>query len=151
MRTNMLCRMNHKQKNILLLLDGFLLIGLLSYAILFFTLNKILNPANLSGELIAQRLFWRDLSEKILALCGVTYLAGHICALCYARKKKVHFSLKALTLYFLIQISIMIASVVPFGLLDRTYFFDYLFPLWNILMITIFLFFISLFMLVNRK
>lgn len=151
MRTNMFCHMNHKQKNILLLLDGFLLIGLLSYAILFFTLNKILNPANLSGELIAQRLFWRDLSEKISGLCGVIYLAGHVCALCYARKQKVHFSLKALTLYFLIQISIMIASVVPFGLLDRTYFFDYLFPLWNILMITVFLFLVSLFMLVNRK
>lgn len=151
MRNDMLYRMNHKQKNILLLLDGFLLIGLLSYAILFFTLNKILNPANLLEELIAQRIFWRDLSEKILALCGVIYLVGHICALCYARKKKVHFSLKALTLYFLIQISIMIASVVPFGLLDRTYFFDYLFPLWNILMITVFLFFVSLFMLVNRK
>lgn len=147
----MLYRMNHKQKNILLLLDGFLLIGLLSYAILFFTLNKILNPANLLEELIEQRIFWRDLSEKILALCGVIYLVGHICALYYARKKKVHFSLKSLTLYFLIQISIMIASVVPFGLLDRTYFFDYLFPLWNILMITVFLFFVSLFMLVNRK
>lgn len=138
-------------KNLLLLFDSFLLVGLLFYAILFFTLNKILNPANLSGELIAQRFYWRDLSEKILALCGVIYLVGHICALYYARKKKVHFSLKALTLYFLIQISIMIASVVPFGLLDRTYFFDYLFPLWNILMITVFLFFVSLFMLVNRK
>lgn len=151
MRNDMLYRMNHKQKNILLLLDGFLLIGLLSYAILFFTLNKILNPANLSEELIAQRLFGRDLSEKILALCGVIYLVGHICALYYARKKKVHFSLKSLTLYFFLQIGIMIACVVPFGLLDRTYFFDYLFPLWNILMITVFLFFVSLFMLVNRK
>ena len=138
-------------KKLLLLFDSFLLVGLLFYAILFFTLNKILNPANLSGELIAQRFYWRDLSEKILALCGVIYLVGHICALYYARKKKVHFSLKALTLYFLIQISIMIASVVPFGLLDRTYFFDYLFPLWNILMITVFLFFVSLFMLVNRR
>lgn len=147
----MLYRMNHKQKNILLLLDGFLLIGLLSYAILFFTLNKILNPANLLEELIEQRIFWRDLSEKILALCGVIYLVGHICALYYARKKKVHFSLKSLTLYFFLQIGIMIACVVPFGLLDRTYFFDYLFPLWNILMITVFLFFVSLFMLVNRK
>ena len=151
MRNDMLYRMNHKQKNILLLLDGFLLIGLLSYAILFFTLNKILNPANLLEELIEQRIFWRDLSEKILALCGVIYLVGHICALYYARKKKVHFSLKSLTLYFFLQIGIMIACVVPFGLLDRTYFFDYLFPLWNILMITVFLFFVSLFMLVNRK
>lgn len=151
MRNDMLYRMNHKQKNILLLLDGFLLIGFLSYAILFFTLNKILNPANLLEELIEQRIFWRDLSEKILALCGVIYLVGHICALYYARKKKVHFSLKSLTLYFFLQIGIMIACVVPFGLLDRTYFFDYLFPLWNILMITVFLFFVSLFMLVNRK
>lgn len=151
MRNDMLYRINHKQKNILLLLDGFLLIGLLSYAILFFTLNKILNPANLLEELIEQRIFWRDLSEKILALCGVIYLVGHICALYYARKKKVHFSLKSLTLYFFLQIGIMIACVVPFGLLDRTYFFDYLFPLWNILMITVFLFFVSLFMLVNRK
>lgn len=138
-------------KKTILLLNGVLLVGLLSYSILFFTLNKILNPANLLEELIEQRIFWRDLSEKILALCGVIYLAGHICALYYARKKKVHFSLKALTLYFFLQIGIMIACVVPFGLLDRTYFFDYLFPLWNILMITIFLFFISLFMLVNRK
>ena len=151
MRNDMLYRINHKQKNILLLLDGFLLIGLLSYAILFFTLNKILNPANLLEELVEQRIFWRDLSEKILALCGVIYLVGHICALYYARKKKVHFSLKSLTLYFFLQIGIMIACVVPFGLLDRTYFFDYLFPLWNILMITVFLFFVSLFMLVNRK
>lgn len=138
-------------KKTILLLNGVLLVGLLSYSILFFTLNKILNPANLLEELIAQRIFWRDLSEKILALCGVIYLVGHICALYYARKKKVHFSLKSLTLYFFLQIGIMIACVVPFGLLDRTYFFDYLFPLWNILMITIFLFFISLFMLVNRK
>ena len=138
-------------KKLLLLFDSFLLVGLLFYAILFFTLNKILNPANLSGELIAQRFYWRDLSEKILALCGVIYLVGHICALYYARKKKVHFSLKSLTLYFFLQIGIMIACVVPFGLLDRTYFFDFLFPLWNILMITVFLFFVSLFMLVNRK
>lgn len=138
-------------KKTILLLNGVLLVGLLSYSILFFTLNKILNPANLLEELIEQRIFWRDLSEKILALCGVIYLVGHICALYYARKKKVHFSLKSLTLYFFLQIGIMIACVVPFGLLDRTYFFDYLFPLWNILMITVFLFLVSLFMLVNRK
>ncbi len=137
-------------KKTILLLDGVLLVGLLSYSILFFTLNKILNPANLLEELIEQRIFWRDLSEKILALCGVIYLVGHICALYYARKKKVHFSLKSLTLYFFLQIGIMIACVVPFGLLDRTYFFDYLFPLWNILIITCLLFPISLFMLSNR-
>ena len=138
-------------KKTILLLNGVLLVGLLSYSILFFTLNKILNPANLLEELIAQRFYWRDLSEKILALCGVIYLVGHICALYYARKKKVHFSLKALTVYFFIQIGIMIACVVPFGLLDHTYFFDYLFPLWSLLILTSLLFFVSLFTLANRK
>ena len=138
-------------KKLLLLFDSFLLVGLLFYAILFFTLNKILNPANLSGELIAQRFYWRDLSEKILALCGVTYLIGHVCVLWYARKKNVHFSLKALTVYFFIQIGIMIACVVPFGLLDHTYFFDYLLPLWSLLILTSLLFFVSLFTLANRK
>ena len=137
-------------KKLLLLFDSFLLVGLLFYAILFFTLNKILNPANLLEELIEQRIFWRDLSEKILALCGVIYLVGHICALYYARKKKVHFSLKSLTLYFFLQIGIMIACVVPFGLLDRTYFFDYLFPLWSLLILTSLLFLVSLFTLPNR-
>lgn len=154
MKNHTLRTMSTGMKTTLLLLDGFLLVGLLSYSIFFFTLNMTLNPADLSGEsgeLIAQRFYWRDLSEKILAVCGVIYLIGHICVISYARKKKISFSLKALTVYFFIQIGIMIACVVPFGLLDRTFFWDYLFPLWSLLILTSLLFLVSLLIHASRK
>ena len=60
MKNHTLRTMSTGMKTTLLLLDGFLLVGLLSYSIFFFTLNMTLNPADLSGEsgeLIAQRFF----------------------------------------------------------------------------------------------
>jgi hypothetical protein len=142
---------NHRPK-IIVLFDIILMLGLLSYAVVFYVINKTLTPSDVSGGYIIaeQHLFWRAVAEKICALCGVIYILGHIFAIYHSMKQKIKFSLKELALYFFIQIGIMLVCVIPFGLLDRTYFFDYIFPLYSIIGTALLLFVVSIFTIRSR-
>lgn len=135
------------------LFDVLLILGLLIYAIIFFVINKTLNPLDVAGGHLSaeQRLFWRGVAEKICALCCVIYILGHVLVIYNAIKQKVHFSLKELAFYYFMQIGIMLACVVPFGILDHVYFFDYIFPLYSLMFITSLLFIISIFTIRRRK
>lgn len=139
-------------KNILLVLDAFLILGLLSYAIILFTINRTLNPVDISvGNItVEQRLYWREIAEKICAVCNVIYILGHVLVIYNSIKRKVRFSLKTLGFYFLTQIGIALICVVPFGILDRAWFYDYIFPLWNIILTTSLLFVFSIFTLKKK-
>lgn len=152
MRENMLYCSESKYRKVFIF-DIILILGLLSYAIIFFTINKTLNPLDIAGEHISAeiRLFWRGLAEKICAVCSVIYVLGHSLVIYNAIKQKVHFSLKKLVFYFFVQIGIMLACVIPFGLLDHVYFFDYIFPLYSLVILVSVLFVVSLFTIRRRK
>ena len=77
MRENMLYSNDSKYKKVLTF-DILLILGLLSYAIIFFTIGKTLNPLDIAGEHTSAegRLFWRGLAEMIFAVCSVIYILG---------------------------------------------------------------------------
>ena len=137
----------------ILVLGILLILGILSHSIILFTINKTLNPVGIAGEHISAeiRLFWRGLAEKVYAVCSAIYLLGHALVIYNAIKQKVHFSLKKLAFYFFVQIGIMLACVVPFGLLDHVYFFDYIFPLYSLIILASLLFIVSVFTIRRRK
>ena len=151
MRNNML-HSNHNRYKKIFLLDILLILGLLAYAIIFFIINKTLNPLDIAGEHISveRRLFWRGAAETICALCSALYILGHVFVIYRTIRQKVHFSLKELAFYFIVQIGIMLVCVVPLGLADRVYFYDYIFPLYSLITIASVLFIVSIFA-IRRK
>ena len=152
MRENMQYSNDSKYRKVFIF-DILLIFGLMSYAIIFFTINKTLNPVDIAGGYVSaeSRLFWRGLAEKICAVCSVIYILGHALTIYNAVKHKVHFSLKKLVFYFFVQIGIMLACVVPLGLLDHVYFFDYIFSLYSLLILTSLLFIVSFFTIRRKK
>lgn len=134
-------------KNLFLLSDAVFILGLLAFAIIFFTINKSLPPA--SGE-YERRLFWRNIADNAYAICEAIYILGLILAIFGSVIKNTWFSLKTIAAYYAVQIVIMAVCILPFALLDRTWFYSYIFPLWSTLIVVSALFVISLLILVIR-
>lgn len=137
---------DNRRKSIVIVLDIFLILGLLSYAVIFFIINKTMNPTDISSSYVAveTRIFWREVAEKIYAACSGIYILGHILVIWNAAIQKICFSFKSVAIYFFAQLGIMFLCVVPIGIFDYTYFNDYLFPLKNMVVLLLLLFGISL-------
>lgn len=113
-----------------------LVLGLLFYSIIFFTLNKLLDPAELSfadSDAVYTRLFWRHTAEMTLSICSSLYVIGLIFIIFFFVKRNIFISKRAIFAYFGVQIGIALVCAVPFAILDRSYWGDYLFPIWGIL------------------
>ncbi len=146
MNNNEIFKIENKLKKILLILNGFLVLGLLGSSIIFFILNKVLNPADIASNLSAVelRFFWRDFAGTMYTVCKLIYIVGHIVVISTAMINRITFSFKILVSYYLLQIVIMFLCVVPIALLDSTYFTNYIFPLWSLIITLVLLFIISI-------
>lgn len=133
----------HYKYRKIVLLDSLFMLGLLLYSIIFYVINNALEPLGIVGEQVKQRLFWRNIAEKICALSSTIYIVGHIFVIYNAIKQKQRFSIKQLSLYWGLQIAIMLVCVVPFGIFDQGYFHDYIFPLYSLVIAIVLLFIIS--------
>lgn len=144
---------DNRRKNIIIALDIFLILGLLGYAIVFFIINKTINPMDpsVSYATLKQRLFWRVFAEKMYAACSAIYVLGHIIVIYNALAKKIRFSLKSVAIYFFAQVGVMLLCVVPIGLFDYAYFDDYLFPLRSLIVVLSLLFVASMFTVSRKK
>ncbi|EOD00460.1 hypothetical protein [Caldisalinibacter kiritimatiensis] len=129
--------MSKKQRNIICMIDGFLVFGLLCYAVIFFLANKNLNPIeiSMSESLIERRLFFRRLAEMIYSVCSVIYILGQILLIYFGMKNGYRVSLKRIFIYFFSQIVLALVCVLPFAFFDFSYFSDYIFPLRSLVII----------------
>ena len=120
-------------KKFVFALTVFLVIGLLSHSIIFFVINKALNPAEISGqmELVQNRLAWRKTVETVFAFCSTIYCLGQIVLLCAEIKKKLLPPWRSIIAHFIAQVLLMLVCTVPFGILDADFLGDYLFPVWG--------------------
>lgn len=127
------------------LIDFLLVFGLLSFAGIFFYANLTMNPYEISmvGDIAERRLFFRILSEKMYTACGSLYTLGHIVMIGTLAKNGYRTSIRRIACYFLSQILLAALCVLPFAFLDRTFAYDYIFPLRGLSVTLLILFLVS--------
>lgn len=121
-------------KKALLLLDLILIAGLLVHSIILLVLNCNWDPRTVLGtEHMEAYLSWKEAGQTALAGCGLLYFIGHLVILIGLVVKDLLPAFPAVLLYFAIQVGLLAVGTVPFGLFDRAYFGDYIFPVWQLL------------------
>lgn len=115
-------------KKWMLALSILLFVGLLGFCIMFFLLNKNIDPLDPANdvEILKQRFVWRERADRWLAVFLTLYLLGNVVLLYQMISKRIALSIKSWSLYFVSQLAVMLASSLPFGLLDRYFIHDYL-------------------------
>ena len=123
--------MNKKTKKYFLGIGAILCIGLISYSLILFCTNKILSPVKIkmNSNLMEQRLYLRNLAEKIYSICLTIYTLGYILLIHNILINGYKIFITKLLSYFFWQIIFVLISVLPFALLDFSWFNDYIFPL----------------------
>lgn len=123
--------MSKRRQRIGIALGGILVIGLLCYAIIFFWVNKNLNPSQISMNqlLVEQRLNLRLLAERIYGTCIAIYIIGLIVFSYSWARHSDQMAIGTIIVYFVSQITLAALCILPFALLDRPFFWDYVFPL----------------------
>jgi len=119
-----------------LVLTGIMLFGLLAYfAILFFLNRYYPSPAIFSypteaekETAIALRLTWRSRGEGIQRTCIELYALGGWILLYRIFRNWRTMELRSVVLFFAGTAAAMAVCLLPFALLDRSCFSDYLFP-----------------------
>ena len=133
--------------------SAFLVLALLGYSAIFFILNLTRNPSVIAGNSawISQRFFWLKVRERWCVVCMTVYLMKNIFLLLRLAKRTLDVSFKKLALYVLAQAGLALLTTVPFGLLDRRFFADYLFPLYGLGAALAFLFLAAAAILLFRR
>lgn len=134
--------------------SGFTLIlalGLFFYSLMLFIINKkiTLEDIQVTYKLGIQHLELRIIADKIITFSGTIYILGHLITLVVFIQKGYRFPIKTILQYYFSQISIMLLCTVPFSFMDKIYYKDYLFPIWNIsitLLLVLLFYIISLFL-----
>ena len=117
------------------ILDLFLAVTLLAYAILIFTTNQAIDPATLSGAdtaLVTERFSRLQMTQTFAGAAAVVYLAGQIILRFYWVFRPAKTGFLALGAWFLLRIGLMLLCTVPFALADQAYWQYYLSPVWSI-------------------
>ena len=121
-----------RTKKVLLLLDLVLIAGVLAHSVILLALNKSWDPQVVLGtEHAAAYLGWRETEQKILSVCNLIYFVGHLVIWLGLIVKDQLPAFRYVLLYFAVQAGLLAIGTVPFGLFDRAYFGDYVFPVWN--------------------
>lgn len=105
-----------------------LFVGLLGFSIMFFLLNKNIDPLDPANdiEILEQRFVWRERADLWLGVFLTLYLLGNVVLLYQILSKRIVLPIKSWSLYFVSQLAVMLAGSLPFGLLDRYFLQDYL-------------------------
>ena len=119
-------------KKYTMLLCLLLIVGLLTHSVVLWMINCMLNPVEVSSQLLLHRLMWRKFAEAIFACCSAAYCLGQIILLYHAVKKKKLPLWRNLLAHCIVQLFIILACVLPFGLIDRGFVADYLLPAWTV-------------------
>ncbi len=121
-------------KRKIVLLDVFLVLGLMSQAFILYLTNKYLSFTTVAGstELGRRRYyFWLEAADVVGWVCLAIYV---ICCIVLINSMiSQSFPFRKAILFFLIQILLIFASVISVAVFDVEYFFDYLFPIWKVL------------------
>lgn len=116
-------------------LNILLVCGLLVHSLIFFTINKAINPIGIvaaeTEQLLSRRILWRMVAETTFAFCGAVYLIGHIIIGWISIRNGDEKPLKKILLYYVMQVFLMIVCCIPFGLMDISFLGDYVFPIWG--------------------
>lgn len=121
---------SYNPKKMMWALSILLLIGMLGFSIMFFVLNKNINPLDSTNdvEALKQRFVWRKRGDIWLTVFHALYLLGNAVILYLMIFNKISISVKNWSLYFLSHLVLLLASTLPFGLLNRYFIYDYLLP-----------------------
>lgn len=132
--------------------EAILCIGLILYALILLYTNKNFNPIEVSvdSSLIEQRLYLRNLAEKICSFFLTIYKYGQILLVFDIIKNRYRLSAKKLFGCFIFQVILGLMSVFPFAIFDLSFLDDYIFPIRG-LAIFVFGLYIVLYIIMFRK
>lgn len=118
------------------ILNILLIFGLLAHSTILFVLNQELNLAEAPTpmiESIRTRIFWRKTAEVVVGACSFIYEIGHFVFACLLIGKRTEKLLGRVSVYFAVQILLLLICTVPFAMFDDPSFRgDYIFPIWGI-------------------
>ena len=115
--------------------DFLLVFGLLVHSIIFLVINRAISPSEIIGssiEIVRDRLFWRQIAEALVGVCGISFCIGNIFLVWMIIRSHKIVSLKMIFLYFATRVLLMGICTIPFGLFDLFFLEDYIFPIWGI-------------------
>lgn len=115
--------------------DFLLVFGLLVHSIIFLVINRTISPSEIIGsniEIVRDRLFWRQIAEALVGVCGISFCIGNIFLVWMIIRSHKIVSLKMIFLYFATRVLLMGICTIPFGLFDLFFLEDYIFPIWSI-------------------
>ena len=125
-----------------------LLVGFLVSSSILYTANRQLPPASLSYSAtptaVELRLSLRSLANAFSGIGSMVFALGNVILLCFFVKLGKTIKTSVIFLSFISVISLMFICVTPFAIIDRAFAGDYLFPLWNTIIIYSILFVILL-------
>ena len=123
-----------KRKTVIFVLLAMVLLGVLVHSLGLWTLNRIL-PVEKIAEMnaVGTRLFWRELVETAVGFFFTISLLGGVIMLYQWIKKGFPVSFFKMFLFFLGMVVAMFLCALPFAVTDPKFYFDYFFPVWQLL------------------
>lgn len=114
------------------LLAGAMPAGILIYSAILFAINRIYPPAATSSpELLAARISLRHAAETAVGICTGLFQLGGILLIWYLIRRGRAVPFRLLLPPFFAAVGAMFLCALPFALLDRAFWGDYLFPIWG--------------------
>lgn len=114
------------------LLAGAMPAGILIYSVILFAINRIYPPATTaSTELLAARMSLRHAAETAVGICTGLFQLGAILLIWHLIRRGRAVSFRRLLPPFFATPGAMFLCALPFALLDRAFWGDYLFPIWG--------------------
>ncbi len=153
-------KIQRKYKIVIMILVAIMLAGILVHSSVLWIINKFLSPEKFSyatvegSMLIDMRLSMRRFAETANGMCSLIFLVGIIVKLSIFIRKRYNIELRKLFSFFFATVMAMFICVGPFVLTDKSFWGDYLFPVWSIVlnMILIFSIFLIIYHIkVHRK
>ncbi len=110
--------------------------GILINSVILFTINKLYPPVSTTPQaLLMSRFSLRHAAELADGICFGLFELGALLLIWHLIRRGKAVPYRALSLPFCASCSAMFLCSLPFVLFDRTFWGDYLFPIWGKLII----------------
>ena len=120
-------------KKWLLILECVLVLGFLLHSAILLVLDKTMPPSEIARagqEAYLVRYNWLKIGDRVITGFKLVYNIGLVVFAFVILKRKENVRIKQVLLYPVAQFVLMLIITGPFALLDRTFWGNYLYPVW---------------------
>ena len=127
---------NKKITAAVMILSIILCVGFLTHSAILYSLNQIypITSSGFAGAIEARMPLLR-IAEKTIGVGSIIFFLGSIILINLFIKNKTAVAYRRMLIPFLLTVTAIFACILPFALLDRPSWANYLFPIWSTLML----------------